>query len=139
MEAAVQGVFVLGLAAGAEGKVPHGGAGAVIGKVQEDGVPGAAVGAVDIGVEVPEALRVKELPEAFLADGQVRGDKGDGKALGGAFPDDEVPFLSSCFPGHHLHPFHPGRLRGLAHQGFLKGLQPLLRPGGLDQYPLGVV
>ena len=93
--AAVFGVVVFFGAAGAHGEVFHGGAAAVVGGGFLDGEAGAAVGAVDEGVEVAGVLWVVEFAGAVVAGGDVGGDV-DGALLVFAFDDLEVVELGGA-------------------------------------------
>ena len=88
VKAPVERVVVLGLAGRAHPERGHGGQGAVIRNIGDDGKPGSAVGTVDERIAVTPVGRIEELPPAVVADGDVRGDE-DVPLLGPAFPDLE--------------------------------------------------
>jgi hypothetical protein len=89
VEAAVEGVVVLGLTGGAHAKGGHGGLGAVVGDAANDGEARAAVGAVDEGVEVAAVGWVEEFGCAVGTGGDVWGDEGVGGAGAGALQNEE--------------------------------------------------
>ncbi len=90
VEAAVEGIVVFSLAGGAHGEVGHGGEGAVVGDVFDDGVTRAAVGAVGERVAVAPVGRVEDFGQTVGADADVGGDEGVGAGLGLAVDDGEV-------------------------------------------------
>lgn len=94
--AAVLGVVVFGGAAGAHGEGFHGGAAAVVGGGFLDGEAGAAVCAVDEGVEVAGVLGVVEFVGAVVAGGDVGGDV-DGALFALALYDLEVVEVEGGF------------------------------------------
>ncbi len=75
VEAAVGGVVVLFLAGRAHLEDTHGGVGAVVGYIGDDGEARAAVGAVGEGVAVAAVGGVEDFPQAVGAGGDVRRDE----------------------------------------------------------------
>ncbi len=75
VEAPVERIGVFGGAGGAHGEAVHGGHGAVIGQVADDGEARSAVGAVDEGVVVAPVCGVEELADAVRAGGDVGRDQ----------------------------------------------------------------
>jgi len=61
MEPPVKGIIILSLTYRAHGEFSHGGLGPVIGDIFNNGIPGAAIGAVDKRVFIPPVFRVKHL------------------------------------------------------------------------------
>jgi len=74
MKAAVQGVMIFPLTIRTHLKFAHGGIGAVIGYVLNNGKPGAAVGAVGKRVAKTAVSRRKNLSLAILAGSDIGGD-----------------------------------------------------------------
>jgi hypothetical protein len=89
-EAAAPWVLVLGATRRAEGEDSHRRPRAVVGKVADDGVAGAAVGAVDERVAVPPVRRIVHLPETGLAGGDVGRHDGAAGRAARALNDDEL-------------------------------------------------
>lgn len=89
MKAAVKRIVVFGLAGGTHGKVSHGGQGAVVGDVADDGVARPAVGAVGERVVVTPVGGVEDFRQAVGADADVGGDEGIGGGGGLAVDDGE--------------------------------------------------
>ena len=75
METPVPWIFIFSAAGGTQGKGGHGSVGSVIGNFSDDGHPRPAVGAVGEGiVKAPIAGR-KNISQAIVTGGDVRGDK----------------------------------------------------------------
>jgi len=88
MKAAVGGIVVFRLAAGAHAKGRHGGLGAVVGKTGNDRIARAAVGAVDKRVAVAAIPGGAHFFEAIRAHGHVRGYQHGGTGFLRAAGDD---------------------------------------------------
>ncbi len=76
MKAPVLGILIFRPAPGAEAENGHGGVGAVIGHLPDDGEPGAAVGAVGEGILVAPVAGVGDVGQAVVTGGHVRRGSG---------------------------------------------------------------
>ena len=90
VKAAVKRVVVLPLAVGAHHEAAHGGVGAVVGDILDDGESRAAVGAVGEGVAVAAVAWREQLREAGIAGGDVGRYQLVPALLGEAVPDLEA-------------------------------------------------
>ena len=138
MKAPVLGVFIFRPAPGAEVEDGHGGVGAIIGHLPDDGEPGAAVGAVGKGILVAPVAGVGDVGQAVVTGGHVRGDEGLGGGQMAALPNGKPG--AALGPGgatHHRVDLGQGR-------GFLPELTDKSGQGGgrafdLDFHALGSV
>jgi len=78
VETAIGGIVIFDLASGTHFERVHGGAGAVVGNIANDGEARAAVGAVDEGIAKAAVARVGHFAEAVFADGDIGRDEGGG-------------------------------------------------------------
>ena len=78
VEAAIGRVVVFGGAALAHGERRHGGGRTVVGQGTDDGEPRTAVSARHEGVPVTAVVRVEQLGDAVVADGDVGRNRGSG-------------------------------------------------------------
>ena len=138
VEAAVRGVVVLPPALGAHREAGHRGGGAVVGDLPRYGEAWAAVGAVGERVTVAAVLGIKDLSEAILAGGDVRGDEGPAPHALPALLDPEVPPAQrrELTPGHRL---HHGHWRGVFFDPAHEEVQAFDVALDLDVYAFGVV
>ncbi len=111
--AAVFDVVILPVAVRAHREGAHRGLGPVVGHVLDDREARAAVRAVDEGVAVTAVLRVPQLPQAVLADADVRGDQRVALRLGFAREDLKIPEALEFGREIVFHPLDDGELRGL--------------------------
>ena len=74
METPIQRIGVFFLTIGTHGKRSHGGFGAIVGDVFDDGKARSAVGAVDEGIAVATVGWVEEFAQAIGADADIRRD-----------------------------------------------------------------
>ena len=72
VKTAVSRILVLALAGGAHRELLHRCQRAIIRNALDNGIPGTAVGAVYERIAIPSVSRVKQFPEAIIADGDVR-------------------------------------------------------------------
>jgi hypothetical protein len=87
MEAAVRGVIILTLTLRTHLETAHGGLGAVVGDVLDDGEARAAVGAIGKRVAIAPVGKIQNLSQTGLAGSDIRGDKLILALLGDAMPD----------------------------------------------------
>ena len=87
VKAPVARIVVLRLASRAQAEGAHGGLGAVIRDVLDDGVARAAVGAVGEGVTVAPVSGIGEFAQAIRTSGHIRGNQGELSFLCEAFAD----------------------------------------------------
>ena len=125
--AAVFDVVVLRLAIPAHGEFAHGGEGAVVGHVPDDGEPGAAVGAVEEGVAVAAVGGVVQLPQTVGAGAHVGADQRLPPGKGFAFQNGETLITRQFRQVGALNPGDDGQ-RGLFRG---EGREKLLQPVGL--------
>ena len=72
VKSSVSGIIVFRLAGITHLKMSHGGLGAVIGDVIDDGVTRAAVGAVNKWIQIASILGIKKLVQTVFTDRNVR-------------------------------------------------------------------
>ena len=99
MEAAVSWVCVLRCAGSAHGKARHGGGGAIVGDVLNDGVARAAVGAVGERVAVAPVVGVAEVAPAGVAGACVGRNQREGAGLLVALKNGKACAAASCDVG----------------------------------------
>ena len=73
MKAPVGRISILRFARGAHAKFSHGGGRAVVGNVGDDGVAGAAIGAIRKRIAVPPIFGLREIAQAVVTGRYVRG------------------------------------------------------------------
>ena len=115
----------------------HGGLGAVIGDILDDGKARAAIGAVDKGVAIAPVLMVEELVETIIAESDIRRDQGKAllaaRAL--AYLKPSIARRRKIVYGGLLHDGEHGR-RGDAGK---EGCHAVLFPLYLYLHPLRIV
>ena len=94
VEAAVEGVVVLGLAGGTHGEDGHGGLRPVVGDAASDGEARTAVGAVEEGITVAAVGGIEELAETVGTGGGIGRNAGGNLAFDFAGDDAESPIAS---------------------------------------------
>jgi hypothetical protein len=137
MEAAVSGIFVFGATGVTHGECHHGGKRPIIGDAGNYGIPGAAVGAVDEGIEIAPVVRVKKFPQTIRTDIAVRGYLGLVRPSG-ARPDHKtlVSLRSDFLTPDRGYGGQGGCFRGDIPQ---KRGDIRLPPFRLDNNPAGIV
>jgi len=76
MKSTVEWIIVFGLAVRAHAEMAHGGLGAVIGNVIDDGISRTTVGAVNKGISISTIVRIEKLIFTVIADGYIRRNQG---------------------------------------------------------------
>jgi len=110
---AVGGIVVFGLAGGAHGERSHGGAGAVVGNVTNDGEAWAAVGTVDEGIAEAAVARIHHFAKTIAADCDIGGNEGFGRGVEETGEDTEGGFrLRFCVTGKKFRDSCEGRKLG---------------------------
>jgi hypothetical protein len=89
MKAPVGGIIIFGLAPGAHFKMLHRCLGPIVGDVVNDGVAGAAIGAIDERIAKTAILRIEHLSSAVIADGHIRRNQGGHGRIAFALYDRE--------------------------------------------------
>ena len=72
MKAPVGRVVVLGLAGSTHLEMPHGGPGAVIWNIIDDGVARPAVGTINKRIQIASIMGIEKLPQTIIADRHIR-------------------------------------------------------------------
>jgi len=119
------GVFTLTVEAHRE--IRHGGLGAVVWDVLDDGEARSTVGAVDEGVAIAAVVRVKHLAQTIWADGDVWRDRLERTFDGGRMLNVEGREIFGCSFSHCYFVNHSQR-RLFTRQFFDKGLDGFLIP-----------
>jgi hypothetical protein len=126
-------IVILRLAYGAHFKVFHGGFRPIVGNVADDGIPGAAVGAVDKRIAEPPVFGVEQFFPAGVADGDVRGDERVRRCRVPA-GDDRKPFKIVYRFVVKRNPGDPGQGRAFAGKIPGKRFNIVWGPFNMDDY-----
>ncbi len=139
VEAPVERIGVLGSAALAHGEGRHGGGGAVVGQVVDDGEARPAVRAVDEGIAVAAVVGVEELVHAVGAGGQLgrhQSRLGHGLVVGEANLKTVEGLQGHFLDVDLLHLRSRRRVVGQLHDELVHQLALTL---GVDVHPIGRV
>ena len=124
MEAPVAGIIILGAAVRAHQKGRHSCVRAVIRDGARNGIPGAALGAVDEGIEMAPVGWIKKFPQTGVAGRHIGRKKGEGSASRGvhALPDREFS-VSRLREGHDLELVDPRERRRFERKPLKKSVE----------------
>ena len=138
MKSPVGRVVVLGLAGSTHFKIPHGGLGAIIGDIIDDGIARPAIGAIDKRIQIAAISGIEKLLAAIITDRYVRRDQGGHPGLAPAFGDPEFRkgLYGFSVPGYFD---HVGQRGTIGRQRCFKGLDVLRRAFNQNRYPGGGV
>jgi len=135
---AVGRVLVLFPAFPAHDEPGHGRLFPVVGNVPDDGVPGTAIGAIDVWIAVASIPGIQEFPEAVLTGAGVGGNEG-GTGIPGPTPEDAEPVPAGERQVLDPHGHDPGQGGELPRDVVKKILHTGSGSRNLDLDPVGLV
>ena len=136
VEAPVQRIAVLGLAAGTEGEAGHAGGSTVVGDGTGDGVARPAIGAIGEGIAEARIAGRAHVAQAVLADAHIGADQHAVAGMAVAGHDDEFRLAVHRGQLRDLQPGEPCQGRQLTAQAHGKGIHLRRVALHLDAHPL---